>query len=173
MFWTFRPFTAPSKLHQMGISRVAKAFTDLCPLSVSNARKMSCNWFQTLIILWKEALRQRLNSLKTRVKYVVIIKNNRTTRALATYQSFVVKARNTHVEFGHHLHRAQTADDHAVDTGAAPSAFFHCSLSITAEIWKSHPCWLTHDLCRPADMSVPLCLLSSLGMFAAALTFSA
>lgn len=73
----------------------------------SNSRKMFCNWFQTLIILWKAALRQRLNSLKARVKYVVVIKNNRTTRAFPTYQSFVVKARNTHVEFVHHLNRAQ------------------------------------------------------------------
>lgn len=81
--------------------------TDLHPLSVSNSRKMFCSWFQTLIILWKAVLRHRLNSLKARVKYVAVIKNNRTTSVLPTYQSFVVKVWNTHVEFVHHFNRAQ------------------------------------------------------------------
>lgn len=107
VFWTVRTFTAPPKLHQMGISRVLRTFTDFCQLSISYSRKMFCYWFQTLIILWKAALGQRLNSLKARVKSVVVIKNSRTTRALPTYQSFVVKARSTHVEFVHHLNGAQ------------------------------------------------------------------
>lgn len=81
--------------------------TDLHPLSVSNSRKMFCNWFQTLIHLWKAVLRHRLNSLKARVKYFAVIKNNRTTSVLPTYQSFVVKGWNTHVVFVHHFNRAQ------------------------------------------------------------------
>lgn len=67
---------------------------------------MLCNRFQTLIILWKAVLRHRLNSLKARVKYVAVIKNNRATRVLPTYQSFVVRVRNTHVEMVHHSNTA-------------------------------------------------------------------
>lgn len=66
VFRTACPFTAPSKHNQTGISKVPKTFTDFCPLSVSNSRKMFSNWFQTLIILWKAALGQRLNSLKAK-----------------------------------------------------------------------------------------------------------
>lgn len=121
VFRTVCPFTAPSKHNQTGSSKVTKTFTDFCPLSVSNARKMFSNWFQTLIILWKAALGQRLNSLKARVKYVVIIKNNRTTRALPTYQSFVVKARNTRWLCASLKQRSKKTAD---GPGAAPSAFF-------------------------------------------------
>lgn len=111
------------------------SFTDFRPLSVSNSRKMFCNWFQTLIILWKAALKHRLSSLKARVKYVAVIKNNRTTRALPTYQSFVVKVRNTHVEMVHHFNRASKllmAMQLILVLFQAP--FFHCSFSLTAEI---------------------------------------
>lgn len=128
VFWTVHkdPFTAPSD---------SWSFTDFHPLSVTNARKMFCNWFQTLIILWKAALRHRLNSLKARVKHVAIIKNNRTTRALPTYQSFVVKVRNSHVEMVHHFNTAsELLMALLLILVLLQAPFFRCSFSLTAEI---------------------------------------
>lgn len=124
VFWTVHkdPFTAPSN---------SWSFTDFHPLSVSNSRKMFCNWFQALIILWKAALRHRLNSLKARVKYVAVIKNNRTTRA----QSFVVKVRNTHVEMVHHFNTAsKLLMVMLLILVLLQAPFFRCSFSLTAEI---------------------------------------
>lgn len=128
VFWTVHKdsFTAPSN---------SCSFTDFHPLSVSNSRKMFCNWLQTLIIIWKALLRNRLNSLKTRVKYVAVIKNNRTTRALPTYQSFVVKVRNTHVEMVHHFNTAsKLLMAMLLILVLLQAPFFHCSFSLTAEI---------------------------------------